>query len=587
MLNTINNPKKHRAMLNVLRHEKGIAQPLTLMLDLAVICKALNASERALLIKGSHQQKVAGKLAERFGDAQLSEINAEMIAAHAFSVNEAQRREIVSLILEENILDETYAVYIQQLLRADSNRFEGLGIPDALAELLVDIVCPQDKVPTNVVLCGNRSPEYTLAASAKHQVTQLPTTDKAYAQQYLKLLYLADRSTHAISENDMAIFHPETPFEAAILSEPFGVAKYKPLLSSNKYSRLSSELVQAEALMKRVDGRIACLVRTGLLSMTSGDDAAFKQALLKAGLLEAVIQLPERLLSVTAIPVAIMVINTRGGFDQVTMIDASSADFYTDASRSERTLTNTQTILALLAGEHSTFKESIAAEMLLNASANIHVNRYVKTEKQKKADQHLSQYELVHLQDIAEVRVCQMIKSIPEGDIAEDSEKIQQISQQNINRMGQIDTQTTKTIVPEESQENRINNQILQHGDILFSTKGIIGICGLVKAPAVGMIPNQSFVIIRLRNNPYYPSPKALFLYLRSALCSTLLDAQVTGAAMKVIKTQDMKMLKIPVITHDEQQALEQEYQSLLQLDEQRQALEAEINAGLNRIWPV
>lgn len=585
MLVNTNTKQKLITQIEQARGEIKATDYLTLMLDAAVAAKALTNEDRGLLLASNDTDTLAEKLTASFSSANLANLDAKIIAKQIMSVDESHRKQLISFTLNEVSLDASYAEALKGLLLTSYKYFEGVGIPSPLTELLSEIVNPK-KQNLQLALCGNNSDEYALAATKHSEVTQLPLEDDHNLQTHFKLLFLSGRSMKSLSDTDGSVFHQDLQFDAAILSDPFGVRAYKPLLASHKYKRLSSELVQAEALIKRVNGRVACLVRTGLLSMTSGDDAQFKQDLLKLGLLEGVIQLPERLLTATAIPVAVLVINTKERFDKVTMINAQGPEFYTDLNRSDREFTNSEAVMDMLIGKPSPYSEVVSVEEVLNESANIQVTRYIKTEKQKAVADRLSNYETVRLQDIADVQVCQMIKSVPDDELIDESLSVKQISPQDINRLGQINSQSVRTIYP-IGQEKRVNSQRVLNGDILFSAKGVIGVCGLVDKATDGMVSNQSFFIIRMRKNPYFVSPKALFLYLQSDLCQTSLEPLVTGSAMKAIKTQDIKVLKVPIIKPEEQDNLAQAYQSLVALDEQRQALEEKIDAGLNQIWPV
>ena len=583
MLNTQNKQQTQLThMMDLLRNTPSYDQMPTLILDLAVICKALSKDDISLLVAETPADKLFSTL-----KAVLDNLNTDAMINYAFSIYVHVRREIIASLLENPSETPALAKTIQQsfLSLGKSSRLPYLGVPENLTHLMIDIASANANKNGRLLLCGSMSPEYALAATAKFSTTQIPTHNTPTLEIALKLLYLSEQPIDLLTEEQALIFQPETPFDGGILADTFGAKNYHPIWENKQLKRLAPELTQAQTMMRHVHGRIVCLIPLGRINATSGDDALFKESLLTSGLLEAVVQLPSRLLAATGIPIVLFIINTTGGFEKVNLIDASGESFYNDLNRTTRLLSNTQEITALLNGKPSPHRVSVPTQKILDEDTNLQVNRYLKTEARIAAEAILATYPLVSLQDIAEIKLCQMIRPAPDDTDGEDL-ILTQISQQNIDRLGQIDTTTAKPMRMTSEQERRIDSQRLQPGDILFSTKGIMHICALVEKNAEGMIPNQAFVIIRLKkDNTHFATAQGLFLYLRSTLCRVMLESLITGSAMKVIKTQDLKTLQIPIATQEEQQAQIAQYTALKEREAKRKQMEQAINQDLNHIW--
>ena len=111
----------------------------------------------------------------------------------------------------------------------------------------------------------------------------------------------------------------------------------------------------------------------------------------------------------------------------------------------------------------------------------------------------------------------------------------------------------------EESQEAAVARVTVQHGDILVSIKGNVGIIGIVRVDAYldelfhePWIISQSLATIRWRPNPHIPSAEVLNALLTAPWVREKLESMSGGGTVRTLPMNALRSLRLPVPTAEE-----------------------------------
>ena len=148
--------------------------------------------------------------------------------------------------------------------------------------------------------------------------------------------------------------------------------------------------------------RIVVAVQNSLL-FSSGAENSLREDLLERGLLRAVVALPGGLLSGTSLALSVLVIDLRGGIDQVRFVNADTQRFKTAVSRTRTTLINPRALASLCFSKtDEPDAVSVSVQDLLKNGAQLQVNRYVLPETIARAQAILASAKTVKLEEVVE-----------------------------------------------------------------------------------------------------------------------------------------------------------------------------------------
>lgn len=312
--------------------------------------------------------------------------------------------------------------------------------------------------------------------------------------------------------------------------------------------------------------RSVILVSQGLLTSTGAAESKLKSAILKAGILEAVIELPERIVPGLRWKNALLVLDstyTRKEKEKVSLLDASSG-FHSINTHGSRlpTLDRWDLILQVLQlGDHEQLVQVQADDLDLDFSPK-------RRPDYKPVSSALKTSNYLLLDEVAEIRSCQSlgqeIVDVSEAAIKKDPNLFLEASLRDINE-NSILNRPQKVVRTNKLTTPKRRRAILKPGDILLSIKGVIGQVGLVTdVGGEKWVPNQSFQLIRAKEGY---SPIILFYQLLSDEIQELLQSKATGSSICQVKVQDVKNLPLPVLSEDGQKRILEEYKEIRQVD--------------------
>jgi type I restriction enzyme M protein len=320
----------------------------------------------------------------------------------------------------------------------------------------------------------------------------------------------------------------------------------------------SGSILSLRHLLSQTRSRVVVVVPNTLL-FSIGAEKTFREDLLRKGIIRSVIAMPDGLLENVSSGIAVMILEPTGEHQCVRFVNASSEHFYDRISKTRTRLKNVCEIsrLALLDSiePDSVNAVTVPTTNLIGLQSNLQVNQYVMSASKKLALQYLENARTIALKDLVHtVRPLSLnsLKTLSEKS-ASTFEAIE-VGALDLPAFGFISRPRRRIELP-ASMINEHSGQFLRPNDIVLIVKGGVGKVGIVpdtvpNGGPEGWIVGQSAIILRSTRFP----PRALFVFLRSALGQALLKGVVSGATTPLIQLGQLLSLQIPRINEEEQQ---------------------------------
>lgn len=485
-------------------------------------------------------------------------------------------KSIVTIILDEAFQKIDLAGGLLTELQ-DKGHGQGGIVTSQIAELAYQI-STKGKTTTSALCMGLFADRFALQASQHLPVTyELPGV--GVGRTIRDQIFSIAGTAITFTELPLSV---QREYDSGFLANSWNIKTPKLRISdslSSDFEYVAPEISNLQQMMKTVHGRIVCLIPLGWLYKTVAQDLKFKQYLIKNGYVEAVIQLPPAILPNTGIPSALVVINTVDKKEEIQFINAGDDRFVEVVSRNQRCLSNHNVIVSLFgSNEASKISQYVSNEAVLSNTCNLDAKRYVQSNK---LEDLLQRYpEQCMLSDIAEVIRCQAIKSDASGSV-----DYKEITPANIDCYGMLNNSNDyKGITPSSKDISRAKTQRLKAKDIIFTIKGALGKCALVQDEQVGFIAGQSFVILRLKQNSPI-SEIELFRFLYSGSVQEWIEQFASAASVKIIKMQDLKKLPVPIPSKEQQVALRESHNEIVNLINHKRSIERDIDQSIESFW--
>ena len=351
---------------------------------------------------------------------------------------------------------------------------------------------------------------------------------------------------------DSPVFiNPDAPhllkqFDSVLSFPPFG-SRGKQDFSKDKFNRFkihrgtNLDVAHFEHVLSQCKGKAVVLVPVGF-SYRTGSEDLFRQHLVNANILEAIIQLPPNLHSATSIETTFFVINKQKLTDKVLFINLKDEQFLKRDGR-KIVFESVDMIIDIYKNSEEIDNISIVIsnEEIRNNSYSLAIDRYVVSKEAKELQQILSSYDTIELQDMAEIRRSQLFKD--EGD----GKEVYELSPSNFSQAGF--TKETGKLKKIGKQSNKYETYKLQTFDVLVSTKGTIGKVAIIDEVFEPLLASQASQVIRVKDKE---TAIELYMFLKSNIGQAMLGQLVAGAAMPQIATSEIKKMQIPILSEDE-----------------------------------
>jgi len=357
-----------------------------------------------------------------------------------------------------------------------------------------------------------------------------------------KPTFINENAPHLLKEFDLVLSFP-----------PFG-KKGKLDVSKDKFHRFNFQkgsvldVAHIEHILAQTKFKAVVLMPVGFTYRGSTEEKV-REHLVNKNYLEAVIQLPPNLHSATSIETTFFVINKQKENEEVHFINLKDDSFITRDGR-KLVFKSLDNILDIYKNKKEI--DSIASivnnDEIAKNNYSLAIDRYVISKEAKELQKSLEQFELVELEKIADIKRSQLFKDEGEGL------EIYELSPSDFSKAGfTLECGKTKQI---GSQEKRLSTYKLEPFDVLLSTKGTIGKVGIIGEINKPMMASQAIQVIRIQSEDKKEKAIALYMFFKSDLGQTILSSLVAGVAMPQIATAEIKKLKVPLFTKDNEKEL-------------------------------
>ncbi|MDN5069471.1 N-6 DNA methylase [Aliarcobacter butzleri] len=346
-------------------------------------------------------------------------------------------------------------------------------------------------------------------------------------------------------------------FEYVLSFPPYSIKQnfdYK----NDKYNRFKFhkgavlDIAYFEHILAQTKYRAVVLMPVGF-TYRSGNEELFRKYLIEKNYLEGIVQLPPNLHSATSTETTFFIINKKRNQHRekptdVMFINLKDESFIKREGR-QLVFKSVDEIRDIYINkkEIKNISALISREEIIENNYSFAIDKYVVTEKTKEVQKELEKFELIRLEDIADIRKSQLFKDEETGF------EIFEISPSDFNKAGfTVECGKIKKI---ESQKNRLDTYKLEPYDVLLSTKGTIGKVAIIGKIDKPMIASQAIQVIRLKEDK---EEKAIILYmfLKSNIGQTILSSITSGTVMPQISTVEVKNLGIPKLTEESEKTI-------------------------------
>ena len=489
-------------------------------------------------------------------------------------------------LVRANVISFTdLSIAIKAMLENGGKKHGELAIPNELSQLGISLLGDQ----TDSVYCpftaGHEFAHQLPSASNVEGETPMGS-DAFYAEVHNILL---DKQFNVVCTDPILLptFIGDgglKQFQSAIAMPPFGL-KYKKTVVKDIWERfpedsLTADVYQLRHMLAHATNCVVGFVTNGFLFRSAAGEKLFKQDMVRKNWLKAVIALPSNLLSITSIPVSIIVLDKNKTDDSVLFIDANNEFFIKKASRVQNKLVNTEQILSLFKTPKASNYSNICSSAEIEAmDYNLSPSRYIMTHDEVNLQNFLKEHDTVKLADLVDIVRPQAVKH-------DETAKVKFIEHNltSLNSIGQFEG-IGKTVLVAEKDIAKAEKQKIKPNDVLVSCRGAVGRVALIDHEIDdNVIASQAFAILRLKPSVDNFSSVALYQYLISDYGQLILSGLVTGTAAQMLSANDLNKISIPIFSVKIQAKLAKVREQVLKTNKQILELQQHIDQ-INSDW--
>ena len=359
-------------------------------------------------------------------------------------------------------------------------------------------------------------------------------------------------------------------YDSIIMAPPLGLGwkDKESQIINDKYSRFiyglpgvanADWLFILSALKSlKEEGKAVIITTLGSLFRGGGEENIRKK-LIGFDYIETVIEFAGGLLTNTAIPCAMMVINMNKSQDMKNKIQFINADeIYENVRRGKRILNddNINTILDIYRGKNNIDDVSEIVSLENIEDGNLLPSRYVvKTEfnssEYGKVKIHLDK--LNASKKLGEIGTFYRGINVTSKNVQDSNGKYKIINLADIK-----DGKLNVDLLPTYSIENnaRVEAYKVEAGDIIISNKGVTKIC-IIPEHEGDVLISQNFIGIRVKSSY---NPEYIKEFLESPIGEYLIDSRKTGTAVAMINVKYLKDIPIVEMSLEGQNKIINEY---------------------------
>lgn len=424
-----------------------------------------------------------------------------------------------------------------------------IGVPAEVASLLIQLANIQPSDTTYVA--WDFDAQLALNAAEKAAMVYLETPVRAPIPALISLLAAKPFEVHyanPISSPSAVEDGKLRKFDVAISIPPFGL-RYDPEVAQQDWfgrfpeQTTSGAILGVRQLLSQADRRVVVGVQNNLLFST-GAELALRKNLVERGVVVAVIAMPGGLLASTNIPFSVLVLDPKGGHDQIRFISAESPRFRKATSKAKSQLVQVDDLVEMATNDSvSDDAVTVSTVDVMANDAQLQVARYVLPEDQKRIQALVANTPTVALGDV--VTTIRPMATTSGGD---DVLEALEIGAANLPAVGYI-SQPGRTVMIERQVAEKNDQQFLRPLDIVLIVKGSVGKVGIVPEnvppPGIGgWVAGQSAIVLRSHPDRKM-DPRALAMQLRSSFGQKILSGINSASTIPLIQLRELLRLQI------------------------------------------
>lgn len=299
------------------------------------------------------------------------------------------------------------------------------------------------------------------------------------------------------------------------------------------------EIKLIEDLLERISGRFCVITVAGISTSSVKRHIELKKKIINSHKLQAVVELPGGFIPFSGVSCLAWFFDcSRDNSKNIALIDLSSSECK-DQKNSGRTLFefNDYAIKNLTNGlnhQEDTLVKIVSLDEVSKNDFVLTPSRYVLSNEEQESRNKILKGD-TKLSDVVEILRTQIIRPLDEGNT------YYEVSAADINAMGVIENPSKQIL---QIEENIASKNLLKKDDIIFAIKGSVGKVGLVTEDHDNWLLNQSFVILRVKNN--WPV-EFVFRQLKSNDMKIYLQGQTIGSVIPSLAVSELK--EIPLVS--------------------------------------
>jgi hypothetical protein len=367
----------------------------------------------------------------------------------------------------------------------------------------------------------------------------------------------------------------ETHAAVMIWVPEFGIkaqpARHHGWIRSEFDLQLSESLALEHA--ERHTRGIAVVFTSNRVLSSRGREEELRRHLVIRNRFVSVTTFPGGLLSTTAMPFAIIVLDTKNTHTAIVFCGVDAAAHFTAPAGGLRTrrrrFTGIAQVLDALANPPSRYSQCVSRAEIERSQFVLAVDRYLNGVNRIQLEEFAADRATLKLEEVALVIKSQTLRSLESGQ----SVAIHEVVPSEFPEYGYLKAVTRlRHVDPADSWQSR--KQILVPGDVLLSTTGSIGRTAIAKPVSRDppIFASHSTVVLRLRDGGPILNPVVLFMYLRSPFFQSLLRTVEARTVTPHVSVADVRSLPVIVPTAEQQHRLIELFEAQarlgLQIDE-------------------
>lgn len=344
-------------------------------------------------------------------------------------------------------------------------------------------------------------------------------------------------------------------FDTSVALPPFGLRYDLETYDRDWFGRFvertnSGIVLTIRHLLAQTKTKIVIAAPNTLLS-SPGYEKSLREDLIQRGIVETVISLPSGLFAFSNVAISILVLDPRGGNQEITFVNADNERFREPVSKARARLTNVDKLINIAQGRSLDDGVVVVSKTtVIENDAQLLVSRYLLADSSKKIQAILSSQKTIPLGDLVNT-----VRPMPTVQESQQFIEALEVGAADLPKFGYIRT-TGRTVKIDTDIAQKNRHQFLKPLDIVLIVKGSVGKVGIVPQNVPehgngGWVAGQSATILRVDDHSKI-DPRCLALYLRSELGQQLLKSIVTGATIQLIQLRELLRLQIIIPSSEE-----------------------------------